>query len=74
MLEPGDVFMLHTDGVTEARNAQGEQFGLERLRHTFEQLATRPTRDIHDSILEVVRRWMVHQEDDISLLVARYTG
>ncbi len=74
VLERGDVFMLHTDGVTEARNAQGEQFGLERLVSTFEQLATRSVRDIHDGILEVVRRWMDHQEDDISLLVARYTG
>jgi serine phosphatase RsbU (regulator of sigma subunit) len=60
--------------VTAARNAQGEQFGLERLRRTSEQLATRPRRDVHGSILEVVRRWMVHQDDDISVLVARDTG
>lgn len=73
VLAPGDVLLLHTDGVTEARNAQGEQFGLERLRHTFEQLAARGVREIHDGILEVVQRWMAHQEDDITLLVARYT-
>jgi serine phosphatase RsbU (regulator of sigma subunit) len=30
-LQAGDIFLLYTDGLTEARNSQGEQFGLERL-------------------------------------------
>ncbi|MFI7598045.1 PP2C family protein-serine/threonine phosphatase [Actinoplanes sp. NPDC049681] len=31
MLEPGDTLLLYTDGITEARSADGELFGLERL-------------------------------------------
>ncbi len=31
-LEPGDTVLLYTDGATEARNAAGEWYGLERLR------------------------------------------
>lgn len=31
MLEPGDTLVLYTDGITEARSADGELFGLERL-------------------------------------------
>ena len=30
-LEPGDRVLLYTDGIVEARSAQGEQFGLDRL-------------------------------------------
>jgi serine phosphatase RsbU (regulator of sigma subunit) len=31
-LETGDVFLLYTDGVTEARNPRNDQYGLDRLR------------------------------------------
>jgi serine phosphatase RsbU (regulator of sigma subunit) len=30
-LEPGDALMLYTDGITEARDADGTDFGLDRL-------------------------------------------
>ncbi len=30
-LQPGDLIALYTDGITEAQNAQGEEWGLERL-------------------------------------------
>jgi serine phosphatase RsbU (regulator of sigma subunit) len=42
-LEPGDILLLYTDGITEAANARGEEFGLDRLQaavkpHTGEPL------------------------------------
>jgi hypothetical protein len=38
-LEPGDRILLYTDGVTEARDLQGELFGLERLVDTITRVA-----------------------------------
>jgi sigma-B regulation protein RsbU (phosphoserine phosphatase) len=42
-LEPGELLLLYTDGITEAANARGEEFGLDRLQaavkpHTGEPL------------------------------------
>jgi hypothetical protein len=38
-LEPDDAVLLYTDGVTEARTADGEQFGLDRLIDLLEREA-----------------------------------
>ena len=32
---PGDTLLLHTDGITEAANADGEEFGESRLLNTL---------------------------------------
>ena len=73
-LEPGDVLLLYTDGVLEARNQQRESFGLERLCAELSRVRGRPVEAIRDHLLEVVMRWMEVQDDDVTLLVARYRG
>ena len=41
-LQPGDRFLMVTDGVTEAENAEGEMFGNERLEEAARCLAREP--------------------------------
>ena len=72
-LEVGDVLLLYTDGITEAMNDAGEQYGLDRLVQMLEQTRDEPSVAIHARIWSDVKRWMVAQEDDVTLIVIRRT-
>jgi sigma-B regulation protein RsbU (phosphoserine phosphatase) len=71
-LRDGDVLLLYTDGVIEARNGVGEQFGVERLSRELSRLGRAAVTEIRDGICAAVTGFMVEQTDDIALLVARY--
>src|SRR5688572_23837018 len=49
-LEDGDVLLLYTDGLTEASNSLGEQFGDERLDELIRQNADLPVADIIQAV------------------------
>ncbi|AUX40491.1 phosphoserine phosphatase [Sorangium cellulosum] len=72
VLEDGDVLVLYSDGVTEARNEHHEQFGLDRLCATVEAAQSAPVEVIRDRILGAVEGWCPSLDDDITILVARY--
>jgi sigma-B regulation protein RsbU (phosphoserine phosphatase) len=72
-LRPGDVLVFYTDGVTEAVNAQDEEFGVGRLADVVVASRERSARDVLDAVRESVA---VHtrgmpQFDDITLLVLK---
>jgi sigma-B regulation protein RsbU (phosphoserine phosphatase) len=68
----GDVLVLYTDGVIEAQNERGEQFGLPRLSRELERLGHASALQIRDALCAAVGEFMAIQRDDIALLVARY--
>lgn len=74
-LEPGDVIVIHSDGVYESRNAAGEEYGLERLQ-TFiaAQPANATAEQLRDAIVRDVERFRGRaQDDDVTIVVARVT-
>lgn len=76
-LEPGDVLVAYTDGVTDARNFQKEKWGWDRLAAAaLDALTQRPDAGaamVLDSILWSLRRFVgLHpQVDDETLIVLR---
>ncbi|MCC6998466.1 MAG: SpoIIE family protein phosphatase [Deltaproteobacteria bacterium] len=75
-LHPGDVVVLHTDGLTEAMNRSGEQFGQERLAESLAGAAEASALAVCDRLLAATTRWSegVAQADDMTVLVFRYLG
>ncbi|HXT97965.1 MAG TPA: PP2C family protein-serine/threonine phosphatase [Polyangia bacterium] len=71
-LRGGDVMVLYTDGITEARNAKGEMFGRRRLVDVIERHHSEPSEIIRQKIIDGVTEWMDTQDDDVTVLVLRY--
>jgi len=69
-LEPGDMMVLYTDGVTEATDARGDMFGLERLVATVRECRDPAPQEIVDAIVRAVVDFQAEQFDDFSVVVA----
>jgi serine phosphatase RsbU (regulator of sigma subunit) len=78
LLKPGDKLILYTDGVTEARGGDLVMFGEEKLdqlvRRNSRQQAAGLCETIYQSVLAHVGTTEHEFEDDLTLLVAEYTG
>ena len=75
-LESGDVLVAYSDGLTEARDPRGEEFGEERvLACVRANFALSPT-DLIECLLSEVHEFSAGaaQRDDLTMLVLRYTG
>lgn len=74
-VDPGDVIVMYTDGVTESINAKEEMFGEERLNAIIRKNARLSAQEILDRILSGVQEFTgdMPQFDDITLLVIKGT-
>jgi serine phosphatase RsbU (regulator of sigma subunit) len=68
----GDAFVLYTDGVTEAKNAQGDLFSDDRLRDAMRGHRG-SAESLAQKIVEAVQRFSGNdvQSDDLTLMVIR---
>lgn len=74
-LEPGDVLILYTDGVTEARDQSKEFYGHEGLEGLVNKMdsTVMSAKEIKDSIVEDVKRFSgdAPQTDDMTIIVVK---
>ena len=71
-LHPGDLLVICTDGVTEAPNSQGEEYGEARLTELVRQSRHLPVKELLAAIQASVEQFSGStQADDITLIVAR---
>ena len=74
-LGPGDTFVLYTDGVTEAANAQGEDFGEDRLVEVLRRGGPQPPHALLQAVLNALEEFSPGElADDITLVIARCVG
>ena len=73
ILDPGDTMVLYTDGVSEAMNAEGEEFGVERLQQLFANQPPASAKMATEAIMQAVSDFAggTPQSDDVTCLVLR---
>jgi sigma-B regulation protein RsbU (phosphoserine phosphatase) len=76
-LDPGDRYVLYTDGILEAANPAQEQFGADRLMRFIEDHKHLSADQFSQALLNELSRWSNQtmeqgQQDDITLLVIDY--
>jgi phosphoserine phosphatase RsbU/P len=75
VMAPGETLVLHTDGVTDARNPAGDMFGFDQLVQVVEQAGGESAESIAAGINDAVVSFVADAppEDDLTLLVVRRT-
>jgi serine phosphatase RsbU (regulator of sigma subunit) len=71
-LRAGDILAIYTDGITEAFNDAGEEFGEARLIDSLRRHRDLPAPGIISAVVDEVRRFSPNeQQDDITLTIAK---
>jgi serine phosphatase RsbU (regulator of sigma subunit) len=78
-LEGADRIILYTDGIIEARNPSGEEFGIDRFKGIVEGNHALPADQFADTLLDGVAHWSEKlsgpsQSDDMTLLAIDFKG
>jgi serine phosphatase RsbU (regulator of sigma subunit) len=71
----GDILVLFTDGVIEAKNHQGKQFGFERLRSLLEVYNEHNSKEIQTSLIDSLHHFVGGDgkiDDDYSMMVVKF--
>ena len=74
VVKPGDRLFLYTDGLLEAANATGEEFGPHRLSALLKEGARLNPEAAADHIISSLQTWSKSQNDDLTVLICDYAG
>ncbi len=75
-LRKGDTLFLYTDGLSEAPNAQDEQFGEPRIMRALERAGAASARDLVGAVSADLARFVCEHppQDDLTMLAVRIAG
>ena len=75
-MEPGDLLLLYTDGIVEAHDSRGREFGLDRVRRILLDYRKASARETAETLMTAVREFGagLMAEDDRTVVVIRRTG
>jgi serine phosphatase RsbU (regulator of sigma subunit) len=71
--EKGDMFVFYTDGITEAMDMQGREFGESRLRQVVMEHARATASDVKDTVVASLTQFIgkAFLKDDATLVIVR---
>jgi serine phosphatase RsbU (regulator of sigma subunit) len=74
MMKSGDVCVFYTDGVTESRSSNGDEFGYERLLDVVDANKHRTAEEIKEAIIQTVWNYTDAQgyHDDLTIFVVKW--
>jgi len=75
-LDPGDVLVFYTDGVVESRDAEGEEYGYDRLLSILKEYRHEDADGLHSAVLRDLRGFIgsAEYDDDMTLVVVKWHG
>jgi sigma-B regulation protein RsbU (phosphoserine phosphatase) len=71
-IQPGDRLFLYTDGLLEAANLSGEEFGPDRLAALLKASAVLTVDKAADEIVATLQNWSRSQTDDLTVLICDF--
>ncbi|MFT4604881.1 MAG: sigma-B regulation protein RsbU (phosphoserine phosphatase), partial [Rhodothermales bacterium] len=76
-LQPGDVFVLYTDGVVESRSPSGDEYDYDRLLEVLSDIRHEDAAGIHDHLIKDLNAFVGDSGDygdDMTLVVLKWHG
>jgi phosphoserine phosphatase RsbU/P len=72
-IQTGDRLVLYTDGLLEANNTRGEEYGPDRLQSLVSKTAKLTQTEAIDEIITSIQQWSSTQNDDLTILMCDCT-
>ena len=71
--EKGDTLVLYTDGIVEARNGKGEEFGYKRLGDMIRKCSAKSPKELAANIVDAAKNFTIADlQDDYTVMVIRF--
>jgi serine phosphatase RsbU (regulator of sigma subunit) len=72
--KPGDIVLLYTDGITEAKNVNNEEFGFQRLKEYLQNHSGESPAEIERGVLKTLTEFCGTKppDDDFTLLIIKF--
>ena len=75
-LQPGDVFVLYTDGLVESRSENGDEYGYERLLDALAENRHEDAFELHNALVRDLNGFVVDGQygDDMTIVIMKWHG
>ncbi len=71
-IAPGESLLLYTDGIAEAKNSEGEEFGYERLKQLSLDAWDSDPETYYRRIFAAYEQWSAKPDDDLTIIVVNH--